>query len=142
MYLEPNFPEKTPVLNESLEKLGISRADLWHFATLVGLNDFLVISRASCSDRYWEMHATCDDFPCYVAPLDNILKMFKTGRKDCEADPKFGPYHKYLTVSKESHPSSDSAIETTTEYFLDKIKLQPRESLALMGVHTIGQISH
>ena len=83
VWLEPNFPENTPVLAKSLKSMRISRADLWAFASLVGLNDYFLKTRTFCEDTLEGLKATCGDFPCYQPPLENVLNMFQTGRKNC-----------------------------------------------------------
>ena len=139
--MERDFPENTPKLPKSLKAMGVSRADLWHFASLVGLNDFLLRTKAQCSVPDVYTAATCKEFPCYIKPFDNILKMFKTGRKDCKPRRGTSKFKGYLTSSREETPDPNQGGEATTDWFRKHIKLEPRESLALLGVHTIGHFN-
>ena len=41
----------------------------------------------------------------------------------------------------ESHPNQDESGVPTFEYFKKNFNLEPRESLALLGVHTVGQFN-
>ena len=120
--------------------MGVSRADLWAFASLIALDDFLSKTETRCG-KSQVIDQMCG-FPCmHTKPRKDILKLFKTGRMDCKA--KDGAYkkHQYLTERKESHPNKHQSGEPTIKYFKDNFNLDPRESLALMGVHTIAQFN-
>lgn len=146
LWLEPDFPENTPILPKSLKEMRLSRADLWAFASLVALNDYWLKTRSECSGLHG-FKATCGDFPCYPAPLDNVLKMFKTGRDSCSGRAKKfskkgeGDFLGYLAGKRERHPNQNDNGVDTVNYYKEHIKLQPRESLALMGIHTIGHFN-
>ena len=79
-------------------------------------------------------------FTCHHEPTKDILKLFKTGRTDCK--PKKGPArYAYLTDKYESHPDKHQSGEPTIKYFEDNFGIKPREGLALLGIHTIGEFN-
>ena len=139
LYLEPDYPENAPNLDSSLKDLGVSRADLWAFASLVSLDEFWQSTRGQCNLHQKE--ATCGEFECFVPPLDNVKKLFKTGRKDCKPKSGTGPFQTYLTAEVEEHPNQNGNGQMTFDYFDQHFKMGKRESLALLGIHSIGQFN-
>ena len=140
LYLEPEYPENAPKLSKSLKEMGVSRADLWAFASLVSLDEYWQSTRGQCNLHNQE--ATCEEFKCFVPPpKDNVKTMFKTGRKDCKPKDGTGKFQTYLTAEVEVHPNQNGNGEMTFKYFEDHYKMDKRESLALLGIHTIGQFN-
>ena len=80
-------------------------------------------------------------FPCYHHPTNDILKLFKTGRKDCQPKAGVPDEHRYLTDKLEIHPDANESGVPTFNYFKKVFRMGPRESLALLGIHTIGQFN-
>ena len=70
-----------------------------------------------------------------------LWTMFQTGREDCRPNDAFSEFNKYLTLDKEAHPNQDDNGEGTTTFYREKIGLESREGLALMGIHTIGHFN-
>ena len=141
LYQEPDFPFNAPTFPKSLKDMGISRADLWSYATMIALNEFFKQTQAQCSNPKRSYATTCDQYPCFVEPPDTILKMFKVGRKDCQAKTEASEFNQYLTMNLEYHPDQDAELKVTTKYFKDSFSMAPRESLALLGIHTIAQFN-
>ena len=141
LYQEPDFPFNAPTFPRSLKDMGISRADLWSYATMIALNEFFKQTQAQCSNPKRSYATTCDQYPCFVEPPDTILKMFKVGRKDCQAKTEASEFNQYLTMNLEYHPDQDAELKVTTKYFNDSFNMAPRESLALLGIHTIAQFN-
>lgn len=50
VYTDPAFPSRTPVLESSLVDMGISRADLWAFATITAVEYAIDMNNIMCSD--------------------------------------------------------------------------------------------
>ena len=140
LYLEPDYPENAPKLSKSLKEMGVSRADLWAFASLVSLDEYWQSTRGQCNLHNQE--ATCEEFKCFVPPpKDNVKTMFKTGRKDCKPKSGTGPFQTYLTSEVEEHPNQNGNGQMTFDYFDQHFKMGKRESLALLGIHSIGQFN-
>ena len=101
----PKMPKKMENLEKSPKDLGISRADLWAFASLVALDELMQHTKSSC--KYYEKDYTCGDknAQCY-APLPNTYyTMFKTGRKDCVPKEGVLETQKYVASKIENHPN-------------------------------------
>ena len=132
--------DNEPQLDESPQELGISRADLWAFAGLVALDEFQSRTRHLCTideDAY-----TCKQTQCFSSFDQNQFeKMFKTGRKDCE--PRFpnSPKLGYLASKVENTPNQYGNGQDSVDYFKKDFKLKPRQSLALLGIHTVGKFN-
>ena len=150
LYTDKDFPdlsmigvdefENAPELEKSPQELGISRADLWAFAGLVALDEVQSRTRQLClMDEYG---FTCDQTQCFSSfDQKQFEKMFKTGRKDCKPrfpdNPKLG----YLAKNLESTPNQFGNGQDSVNYFNKDFKLKPRQSLALLGIHTVGKFN-
>ena len=108
---------------------------------MIALNDVFKRTQAQCSSPQRSIETTCNQYPCFVQPPDTILKMFKVGRKDCQAKTEASEFNQYLTMKLEYHPDQDAELKVTTKYFKDSFNMAPRESLALLGIHTIAQFN-
>ena len=62
LYQEPDFPFNAPTLPKSLKDMGISRADLWSYATMIALNEFFKQTQAQCSNPKRSYATTCDQY--------------------------------------------------------------------------------
>lgn len=139
LYLDKDFPSASD-LEDSPKNLGISRADLWAFAGLVALDQVQSQTQEMCLHNSYNY--TCNDWdtPCYSPFPNKATKLFKTGRTDCE--PKYpGTKWEYVATEKEAEPDRHGNGPTMAKYFGDNFGLSPRQGLALMGAHTIGQFS-
>ena len=86
IYVDPNFPIRTPVLSMSLQQSGKSRADLWAFAALVATDQLFKRNNENCEIG----EGLYDTMPqagveCKVQ-LTQPLRFF-TGRRDCPHRP-------------------------------------------------------
>ena len=96
-------------------------------------------TRAFC-DNFNE-RLTCGDFsPCFLPFPGKFEKLFKTGRSDCISHSKDAK-KQYLAPLPENSPEAVANGSQTAEYFKENFDFTPRESLALMGAHTIGKFS-
>ena len=139
MYNEGDYPEDAPVLAQSPKELGISRADLWAFAGLLALDEASRRSRAYCDT--FNINITCGDFsPCFLPFPEKFDTLFKTGRIDCVSD-SGDDKKQYLAPLSEDSPHAVANGVQTADYFLKNFGFTARESLALMGAHTIGKYS-
>ena len=139
MFLEKDFPTQCD-LEDSPKNLGISRADLWSFAGLVALDQVQKQTEVLCSQFAYNF--TCNDWdtPCYSPFPGKAKKLFKTGRSDCI--PKYpGTKWEYVSSKKEAEPDLHGSGPIMAQYFGDHFNLSPRQGLALMGAHTLGQFS-
>ena len=63
---------------------------------------------------------------------------FKTGRKDCA---EFGDTT-YKATKDESHPNAVGNGKMTAEFFRDNFGFSGRETVAIMGAHTVGRLHY
>ena len=139
LYNEADYPEDAPTLEQSPKDLGISRADLWAFAGVLALDESSRRSRAYCDS--FNVNLTCGDFsPCFVSFPEKFDTLFKTGRIDCISD-STDDKKQYLAPLSEDSPHAVANGVQTADYFLKNFGLNGRESVALMGAHTIGKYS-
>ena len=94
----------------------MSRADFWVYASLYALKNTTAQANAACSD------AAC------AVPKSSLV--FTTGRKDCATAP--------FTDSIDGLPGANLNYEGVVDYFRDEFGFTDEESIALMGVHTLG----
>ena len=148
MYTDKEYmvpPRMSGKLDKSLKDMGISRADLWAFAGLVALDEFQIKTRGYCHfQSKWNLSFTCGDenHTCFSPfPIVNLATMFKTGRKDCEPSPKADDFTQYLASKTEVHPDQNDGGLKTNAYFKQHFNLEPRQGLALLGIHTVGQFN-
>ena len=140
IFLEKDFPTSASSLEDSPKNLGMSRADLWSFAGLVALDQVQEQTENLCSQFAYNF--TCNDWdtPCYSPFPGNAKQLFKTGRTDCT--PKYPDTKwEYVASNKEAEPDHHGTGPIMAQYFRDNFNLSPRQGLALMGAHTLGQFS-
>ena len=79
--MEKDFPSMDgPNLEASPKDLGMSRADLWAFTSLVALDEVQKHSRDLCTEKQYNL--TCNDWdsPCWSKfPTEEAKQMFVTG---------------------------------------------------------------
>ena len=149
IYMEKDYltSRRDPRLAKSLYESGKSRADLWAFAAIVALDFFQSETQSRCTESY--MESMCSDAGkdlCFAPFPEEARTMFHTGRVDChgpQKDPgaQVGPKQGYATFREESHPNEHGNGKETTEYYNTHFDFRPREALAIMGAHTVGQLN-
>ena len=64
---------------------------------------------------------------------------FQSGRKDCISEyPE--SYEQYKTDRPEKHPNPEGNGDATLDYFYEEFGFSGRESVAIMGAHTLGRM--
>eukprot|EP00927_Polykrikos_kofoidii_P074379 TRINITY_DN70365_c0_g1_i1.p1 TRINITY_DN70365_c0_g1~~TRINITY_DN70365_c0_g1_i1.p1 ORF type:complete len:716 (+),score=97.82 TRINITY_DN70365_c0_g1_i1:89-2236(+) len=152
VYRDPGFPERTPRLAESLWSSGKSRADLWAFATIVAVEHGIEINNGVCRDKDYEKryhgagpldfnsgvhcHHLQGSSECFV----NLTRpmAFKTGRRDCVTEATEG----YKTSKVEVHPEAEGSGRSTAVFFKEQFGFTGRETVAVMGAHTMGRLHY
>ena len=151
LYTDKNFPPEAPKLVKSLKSTGKSRADLWAYAAKVAIEYTVETNNYFCDgrpkDRDWDgsyigfepsndCHRDKDKPDCKVL-LPREIK-FQYGRRDCVPDDSTSGAYK--TSKKEAHPNPEGNGDETMEYFQKHFKLNGRETISLMGAHTLGRL--
>ena len=126
-------------LRASLRDTGKSRADLWAFAGLVAMevasqhhNNYCNPNgQGLCPGQFDERSPPCH----YRLPT----LTFKTGRRDCVpnctgADAFYG----FCSTANEMHPNPLGNGDSTKTFFKDTFNFTPRESIVILGAHTLG----
>lgn len=140
MYTDPNYPQRAPVLRQSLRASGKSRADLWAYASMVGVEYGIQINNLACNDSKDERvrQPTCVHDPgaedCYVNPPRPF--QFQHGRADCTD--YVNETVSYITEKEEHHPSPLFDGKGTIEFFRDDFNFTGRETAAIFGAHSFG----
>ena len=123
---------------QSLYEAGKSRADLWAYAGLVAIQRSVERNNNACPPQ--------GPFPC----MDQVNAQsprcdfelpepsFRTGRSDCVPSCTGPDDYPFCTTNKEVHPSPTGNGTQTVQFFKDNFGFNPRQSAALMGVHTLG----
>ena len=143
LYTEPDFPQgRAPSLSISLRDSGKSRADLWAFAAIVAVEYTTETNNKVCTGNFYHNPGiTCNykilnGKPCHIS-FPNQIK-FQTGRKDCTEQILEQPYQ---TSKEESHPRVVGNGKDTTDFFQKDFGFTGRETVAIMGGHTIGHFN-
>ena len=124
--------------DQSLFDAGKSRADLWAFASLVALQKSVENNNVECNPK---KQAPCLNHVDENSPdcsIDLPVLEFKSGRSDCVPDCSGDHDFPFCTTAEEIHPNQHGNGTDTVNFFADNFDLTPRESVALMGVHTLG----
>jgi len=147
VYTDRNFPEKTPQLPYSLRDSGKSRADLWAFAAICGVEYGITINNAVCEDPEYEhkyydggmdvnggrhCHHLQGQDGCTLT-LERSIQ-FRTGRKDCGDN--------YTATKKEVPPDDQASGHTTAAFFQDNFGFTGQDTVAIMGAHTMGRFHY
>lgn len=134
-YLETVYTTRLRATGRSLKDTGKSRADLWAFAGIVAIDFTIQVNNDACKGRNNPMGRTAsvclqdaDPMGCEVSLPRPIA--FKTGRRDCDAS--------YKATKPENVPSGDLSGPGLTKYYKDDFGFNGRESVAIMGAHTLG----
>jgi len=148
LYTDPEFPPNTDTLPVSLKASGKSRADLWAYAAKVAVeytteeNNYNCQSRPSDWSGSWV--GSANDCLRNVGEDDCEVKMpreinFQYGRKDCISEyPE--EYEQYKTDRPEKHPNPEGNGDATLDFFKDEFGFTGRETVAIMGAHTLGRM--
>ena len=142
LYTNSRFPfsrSRNFQLTTSLRDSGKSRADLWAYAGLVAMetasqiNNHLCRSNGDglCPGQFDERSPPCN----YTLPT----LTFKTGRRDCKSTCT-GPdsFYGFCSTAEEMHPDPLGNGESVTKFFKDTFGFSARESVAILGAHTLG----
>ena len=128
-------------MDVSLRDSGKSRADLWAFASIVAVEFTTETNNMVCDGTFNNnpvkqcSYKIINGNKCRV-DFPRRIK-FQTGRKDCTetgAEP-------YITTKAESHPNVVGNGKDTIEFFQDSFGFDGRETVAIMGAHTIGRFN-
>ena len=140
LYTETNYPWNAPDLSESLQASGKSRADLWAYASMVGVEFGIEMNNIACKNRTDPRvkQRTCVHDPnveeCFVRPSRPFV--FKSGRVDCT---EFKQDAHYQATKQEHHPSPLDNGRKTVEFFKKDFGFTGRETAAIFGAHTFGK---
>merc|ERR1719232_154989 len=122
----------------SLQSTGKSRADLWAFASLVAVEEGIQRHNWACDGDRRSPHngpVQCLQFEgeegCKITMPRPFT--FKTGRKDCNDGLS------YKTEKKEKLPDEHFNGTMTVRFMEDQYKFSGKETVAIMGAHTIGR---
>lgn len=148
IYTDPGFPSSRgmPVLSESLQESGKSRADLWALATLASAHFGMESNNLVCKGSATNIaEAIGRPDLCLLAPK-TALRFF-SGRTDCSQDmkpdlsddTKFYRRRAYEALKKEALPNAHADGKTVAGYFADDFGFSARETVAIMGAHSFGK---
>ena len=149
IYTDKDFPyNDAPPLPESLKASGKSRADLWAYAAKVAIEYSVERNNYHCENKpegddwsgsYMGTSRDCqrllDDDQCDLK-LKEIN--FKYGRRDCIPENIETPYK---ASKHEEHPNPEGNGDDTLDFFKSQFDFSGRESVAIMGAHTLGKMT-
>ena len=122
----------------SLRENGKSRADLWAFAGLTAVEVGVKLQNSFCDGN--DMTKFCGGNPNGgICEVQLPMPEFKFGRKDCTSaceDPD--DFYGFCTPATEAHPDPHGNGESVTSFLNDHFQLEAKESVALMGAHSLG----
>ena len=142
IFVNKDFPEHAETLPVSLAESGKSRADLWNFAAVVGVEWGLERNNNACDGEDWIgntarlgcAHIRQNEPDCKIE-LQEPIKFF-TGRSDCEQEPGLKGWE---TERTEHHPNPHGNGVMTADFFRTEFGLTGREGAALLlGAHSFG----
>ena len=147
VYTNPDYPfQGPPSLDMSMKDKGMSRADLWAFASLIVLplgvrNNNYACQGAEIAKKNVKAggrvcgHVREHDPECEIE-WPRIPK-FKTGRSDCIASPDAEkPWH---ASRHEVHPRPHGNGPETVDFYRDNFALNAKEAIALnLGAHSFA----
>ena len=140
VYREVAYPFGAPELGESLFESGKSRADLWAFAAMVGVEFGIDTNNVACDNWRDErvLTSSCvhdNGADCKVVPAHQFR--FQSGRADCV---NHDETETYKTSATEIQPNPVANGRTTVEFFKDNFGFTGRETVAIFGAHTFGKL--
>ena len=150
VYTDKDFPyHNAPSLPESLKASGKSRADLWAYAAKVAVEYSIERNNFHCenkpNDDEWSGSFIGPSEDCQRLLNDDQCKLilereitFRYGRKDCIPDDL---EHPYKTSKHEKHPNPEGNGDNTLDFFKSEFNFSGRESVAIMGAHTLGKMT-
>lgn len=146
LYTNPDFPSNTPSLPTDLRSAGKSRADLWAFAAIAAVEYGIQTNNGVCDDPDYEQDAGygldtnggerrhCHHLrgspECRVTLPRPIA--FKTGRVDSASS--------FKGIKEEHMPEAEGNGQMTIEFFGQGFGFTGRETVAIMGSHTLGRL--
>jgi len=159
IYTNAKYPSATPSLPQSLKSSGKSRADLWAFAAIVAVEYGIETNNGVCDDAGFErpsgytppsnhwgwarMDPSNGGVHCNAKQGESECRVelsrpiaFRTGRRDCVVATTPG----YITTKNERHPDSQTNGRGTIDFFKRDFNFTGRETVAIMGTHTMGRL--
>ena len=140
IYINPDYPNshnlKTPKMEVSLKASGKSRADLWALAAIVAVEFSIEVNNLVC-DANGAWNGQCNSLygePECKVNLPRPIK-FQTGRRDCVETGE----EPYVSVKDEIHPNPWGSGQDTLDFYSENFGFNGRQSIAIMGSHTIGR---
>jgi hypothetical protein len=131
----------------SLKGTGKSRADLWAYAGIVAVEYTMDINNEVCATARTPSNTkkgkelglgqclySQGEAGCYATPSRPFV--FKTGRRDCI--PNASLDQPYKTSKEEIDSEAHSNGVKTAQFMKEHFNLTGRETVAIMGAHTIG----
>eukprot|EP00929_Paragymnodinium_shiwhaense_P093304 TRINITY_DN5343_c2_g1_i1.p1 TRINITY_DN5343_c2_g1~~TRINITY_DN5343_c2_g1_i1.p1 ORF type:complete len:406 (+),score=71.76 TRINITY_DN5343_c2_g1_i1:579-1796(+) len=130
-------------LDYSLQETNKSRADFWALAGIVAVEYTMDINNEVCrrgttleermsKGRAGQCLYAQDEPECKVEPTRPFT--FKYGRRDCVTSQE----HSYMAEKDEKHPSAHMNGPSITTFMKEEFGFDGRETVAIMGAHTIG----
>ena len=139
LYRKADYPGSSPNLGQSLFESGKSRADLWAYAAIIGVEYGMETTNLACinstDDRVLSRSCVHDDGPdCQILPDRDFV--FQYGRADCT---DHDATDTYKTTKAEAHANPVANGVSTINFFRDFFGFTGRETVAIFGAHTFGQ---
>ena len=139
LYRDTNYPSFSPKLDQSLFDSGKSRADLWAYAAIVGVEYGMDTNNLACVNskdaRVQQTSCIHDDGEdCKVLPDRDFV--FQYGRADCT---DHDATDAYKTTKAEAHANPVANGDSTVKFMKDFFGFNGRETAAIFGAHTFGK---
>ena len=146
IYTDPSFPPKVaPSLSASMIEKGMSRSDLWAFASILAVE-----MGTDQNNRHCEIARKGDEDNCLVYPVGSQrqsahsgdceftmkLNIFQTGRADCT---DYAGSYGFNSTSEEVHPADQGTGEETLSFYDTQFNLTAREAVVIQGAHSLGK---